>query len=214
MQSPNKNKLEVLRTHDVGIDLPMNTKYLSTNPISRWLIHRFIGTMLSMLSSINANIQTILDVGCGEGILPRQLRIVWPSALFHGLDIDSNLLKVALEIVPKFECMVGSIYNLPITSSAYNLVICTEVLEHLDNPDLALSEITRIGNGYFFFSVPNEPLWRLSNMARGAYWDHWGNSPGHINHWSSHQFKKFLSKHSTILNVKRSFPWILTLCHK
>ncbi|MCU0599052.1 MAG: class I SAM-dependent methyltransferase, partial [Desulfobacterales bacterium] len=120
----------------------------------------------------------------------------------------------ATKLVPKFECVIGNIYNLPITTSAYDLVICTEVLEQLNYPDLALSEITRVGNGYYFFSVPNEPLWRLSNLARGAYLAHWGNSPGHLNHWNTDRFIKFLSRYTTILQVKRSYPWILTLCHK
>ncbi len=108
LKSGNPKDLKVLTTHDVGIALPMNTKYLSANPISRWLIRHFIGTMMSMLATVPDNTQKILDVGCGEGILPRQLRMVWPSAVFHGLDIDYALLKVATKLVPKFECVIGN----------------------------------------------------------------------------------------------------------
>ena len=192
----------------------MNTKYLSENPISRLLIHGYFKTLLAMVSTIDAPLQKILDIGCGEGIVPRQLRTIWPSAVFHGLDINMELLQVARQLVPEFICLVGSIYKLPLTAEGYDLVFCTEVLEHLEVPESALAEITRVGKGYFLFSVPNEPLWRIANMLRCSYWNEWGNSPGHLNHWNAGSFVRFLSKYCKPVSVKRPFPWIMVLCQK
>jgi len=61
-----------------------------------------------------------------------------------------------------------------------DLVIACEVLEHLDAPDQALSELQRVCRGQALVSVPNEPLWRMLNVARGKYWRSPGNTPGHL----------------------------------
>ena len=206
-----------MNTHNVGhlgIDLPMNTKYVSDNPISQWLIRNFMGALLSLVASIETRPQQILDVGCGEGIVPRQLRPLWPSVTLHGLDVDPALLQVARQLVADIGCVAGSIYSLPVATAAYDLVFCTEVLEHLQKPELAVAEVTRVGKGYFLFSVPNEPWWRLANMARGSYWREWGNTPSHLNHWSTAEFVQLLSRYCNVVQVKRPFPWTMVLCQK
>lgn len=206
--------LKILNTHDVGIQLPKNTKYLSGNLLSRWLIRHFVGTLSFMISSIDIPVKTILDVGCGEGIIPRQIKDLWPSATFHGLDIDHDLLKVAMKLVPELKCVASSVYSLPFREESFDLVCCTEVLEHLEHPRPALSEISRVGKEYLIFSVPDEPFWRIANMLRGAYLSEWGNSPGHVNHWQASVFIRFLSHYFDIVEVKRSFPWTIVLCRK
>jgi 2-polyprenyl-3-methyl-5-hydroxy-6-metoxy-1,4-benzoquinol methylase len=214
MKLKNPKHIDILKTHDVGIRLPMNTKYITGNPIGRWLIGRFVHTLTDMAASISIPKIRILDVGCGEGMIPRQLRRLWPSAIFHGLDIDIELLSVARYLVADMECVIGEIYEMPWTDSTYDLVCCTEVLEHLTYPQKAISEIIRIGRGYFLFSVPHEPLWRIANLARGSYFRDWGNSPGHVNHWNDKDFVRLLSGYAEVLAVKRPFPWTIVLCRK
>jgi len=206
--------MTVLNTHDIGLNLPMNTKYLSGNPVSRRLIRQFVKTVISMLSLRDTAMENILDVGCGEGIIPRQLRLLWPSANFHGLDINPELLLVARTLVSDMQCISGSVYALPWREGAYDLVCCTEVLEHLKNPELAISEIMRVGKKYFLFSVPNEPWWRIANIARGAYLPEWGNPPGHLNHWTRVQFIRLLSRFFEVVDVQCPFPWVIALCIK
>jgi SAM-dependent methyltransferase len=209
-----KSSKSVIPTHDISVALPMNTKYVTDNPIGRFLIKQFLTTMVSLLQPIQPLPQLILDVGCGEGLIPRQLRAIWPTSKIIGLDIDIALLKVAQELVSDVSYIVGSGYNLPFSSTDSDLVICTEVLEHVDDPHLMLVELARVGQGYFLLSVPNEPWWRLANMARGSYWSGLGNTPGHINHWHSNQFVRLLSNYMTVLEVKRPFPWTMVLCCK
>lgn len=192
----------------------MNTKYLSGNPISRLLIKHFLMALTSLVLPLKLSSQTILDVGCGEGMVTRQLRLLWPSALFHGLDVSPDLLKVARQLAPDIDYLSGSVYSLPYADRTYDLVYCTEVLEHLERPEKAISEIFRVGKAYFVFSVPNEPLWRIANIARGAYWPDLGNSPGHVNHWRKSEFIRLLSRYSNIIKLKTPFPWTIVLCRK
>jgi trans-aconitate methyltransferase len=201
-------------TYDTGLRLPMNTKYLSRNPISRWLIQRFFCTVVSMVSSINGPVNKILDVGCGEGILSRHLNHLWPNASITGLDIDPELLMVAKKLVPRMTCVAGNVYAMAWDDKTYDMVCCTEVLEHLESPEQALSEINRVGRAAYLFSVPDEPWWRMANMARGSYLKDLGNSPGHLNHWSVSSFTRLLSGVFEVVAVKRPFPWIIVLCKK
>ena len=206
---------KILNTHDVSVRLPMNTKYISGNPLSRFLINHFVRSLVSIVFSSCKEVNTVLDVGCGEGIVPRQMRLIVPSAIFHGLDVEEELLVAARQIVPDMEFVKGSVYSLPFADAEYDLILCTEVLEHLENPESALSEIFRVSRGFVLLSVPNEPLWCMANMARGAYWRDLGNSPGHINHWRASDFARFISNFcSEVIIIKRPFPWTIVLCRK
>ena len=86
----------------------------------------------------------------------------------------------------------------------WDLVISTEVLEHLKNPKAALKELKRVSNKYILISVPNEPWFWLFNYTQ------WGKDIGHVNKWSSKTFIKFLNSQGLkTLNVRTPFPWTL-----
>lgn len=94
----------------------------------------------------------------------------------------------------------------------FDLVICCEVLEHVNNFEQALKELKRISKKYILISVPNEPIWRMLNMVRGKYWKALGNTPGHINHWGVISFGKLVkSEKLLILGKKYPFPWQMML---
>jgi ubiquinone/menaquinone biosynthesis C-methylase UbiE len=85
----------------------------------------------------------ILDVGCGTGLITRHIignRIV-------ALDINQWAVKRAkLHISNKVEFIVGDAENIPIAANTFDIVVCTDVLEHLLNPARALREISRVMN--------------------------------------------------------------------
>jgi predicted SAM-dependent methyltransferase len=95
-----------------------------------------------------------------------------------------------------------------------DFILCCEVLEHLEFPEKALKTLNTITGKYCLLSVPNEPLWRCLNMVRGKYIHDLGNTPGHIQHWSLHQFVKLIKKYMDVLMVKFVLPWTLVLSKK
>lgn len=198
-----------LPTHRVDVALPMNTKYLTGNPISRRLIAGFMRALVDLIGRLP--LSTILEVGCGEGLILRQLDHAAPGMSMQGLDIDPALLRAARVILPRAGYVEGSIYSLPVRARSYDAVICTEVLEHLADPNAALQEIKRVTRSYCLFSVPHEPWWRLANMARGSYWRNFGNTPGHVNHWTSADFSNFIQRYLDIVDVRHPFPWTMVL---
>lgn len=194
-----------------SIDLPCNKKYHTSNPVGQYLIDQFMKTLIDLVSGLPA--KRILDIGCGEAVPLFHLSRYWPDdVIFHGLDQQLNLLAVAQQIFKRGSYYGGDIYNLPVANQPkYDLVICTEVLEHLPDPHTALKNLAHLSRSYCLLSVPNEPWWRIANMLRGKYVSEWGNTPDHVNHWSSTGFQQFAEQELIIEKVRQPFPWTMIL---
>ena len=74
-----------------------------------------------------------------------------------------------------------------------------------------LDEMSRVASRKILVSVPREPIWRILNMARGAYIKDLGNTPGHLNHWSKRSFVQMLKGYGRVDAVLTPFPWTMVL---
>ncbi|MFC2138999.1 class I SAM-dependent methyltransferase [Bacteroidota bacterium] len=189
-----------------------HAKYLTNNIISKQLVGNFFSEIGKLYNSIH--VENILDVGCGEGFILNYLNSIKKITKASAIDVDPDEIKDAKQNLPFCNVMEASAYELPFKDNEFDLVICSEVLEHLEEPEKAIQEINRVANKYILLSVPNEPIWRILNMARFKYWNKLGNTPGHINNWSSRQFVKIVSKYFKINLIKKPLPWTVLLCFK
>ncbi|MFW5867475.1 MAG: class I SAM-dependent methyltransferase [Armatimonadota bacterium] len=188
-------------------------KYETSNPIERRLVEGFLSTLTEYVRSLG-NVQSILDVGCGEGHVAMCLRECVPDASYCALDIDRELVAEATADDPDAGTVVASACELPWRDRQFDLVLALEVLEHIDRPELALAEIARVTRHASIISVPNEPLWRVLNMARGAYLSDLGNTPGHLQHWGGRSFRRFLQTELEVVDMRRPLPWLMALCRR
>ena len=186
-------------------------KYGSTNPVVRRLMAGFERT-LDELFSIAAP-ASVLDVGCGEGVLTEQ----WADRIAPGriVGIDLEDPKLAAEWARRRRSNLTfapmEVERLEFGDGEFELVAATEVLEHVTEPELALAEMARVASGHLLVSVPHEPLWRALNMARGAYLRQLGNTPGHLNHWTRRSFVSLLGRYGEVAEVRAPFPWTMLL---
>jgi 2-polyprenyl-3-methyl-5-hydroxy-6-metoxy-1,4-benzoquinol methylase len=185
-------------------------KYGSTNPVVRRLMANFEGTLEELFR--RAAPASLLDVGCGEGVLTHK----WAQRIdgrVVGLDLDDPQLHEEWKgrQAPNLEYMVMKAENLPFGDDEFDVATAIEVLEHVPDPEHTVSEMARVASGHLLVSVPREPLWRGLNMARGAYWKDLGNTPGHLNHWSKRSFVQLLSKHGEVVEARSPFPWTMLL---
>jgi SAM-dependent methyltransferase len=195
-----------------NVKLGLDTKYATKNPISRYLLAGYFTALEQLVRKTRA--ASVLEVGCGEGIPLHMLSRALEGSDAVGIDILAEKLKVGSANIPQVPLAAASVYELPFETGRFELVICCEVLEHLAEPEAALAEIDRVGAEWFILSVPNEPLWRVLNMARGAYWSGLGNTPDHIRHWSPAAFKGLLSSRFRVKKVVKPAPWTMALCRK
>jgi hypothetical protein len=91
-------------------------------------------------------------------------------------------------------------------------ILCLEVLEHLEDPQLALQKLRALQAQHYIFSVPQEPVWRILNCLRGRYLSSFGNTPGHLQHWSRRQFVQLISQHFRVEKTVGPFPWTVVYC--
>lgn len=194
--------------------LPTNfVKHTSKNPIQKLLIKNFYSSLISLAKPSKA--ESILDAGCGEGFTMDKLMKNEIGKTIEGIEYSKDAITFGKKLFPNLNFRQGSIYELPYQNNSFDLVICTEVFEHLEKPAKALKEILRVSKKYLIISVPNEPVFMLSNFLRGKNLLKLGNDPDHINHWNPLSLKKYLEKNGLkIKKVRLPFPWITILGEK
>ena len=185
-------------------------KYGSTNPVVKRLMANFERTLEELFSA--ASPTSLLDVGCGEGVLTHQ----WAQRIdgrVVGIDLDDPLLHKEWESrqAPNLEYLVMKAERMPFDDGEFDVASAIEVLEHVPDPEHTLDEMARVAKRWLLVSVPREPLWRGLNMARGAYLRDLGNTPGHLNHWTKRGFVDLLSRYGEVVQARSPFPWTMLL---
>jgi SAM-dependent methyltransferase len=187
-------------------------KYELKNFIARYLLKKFDDSIRDLISFVK--LDHVLEIGCGEGhvtkiILERDLNSILAT------DISTLIVNDAKKSIsdPRIDFKVSSVESLEI-DKAPSLVICCEVLEHVENPKFALEKLRKFKADFYLLSVPWEPIFRILNTLRGAYLKDFGNSPGHIQHWSRRGFIRLASNYFEVVEVRTPLPWTILLCRQ
>jgi 2-polyprenyl-3-methyl-5-hydroxy-6-metoxy-1,4-benzoquinol methylase len=187
-------------------------KYGSRHPVERRLVRGFCDELERL--AIDTGARDVHEVGCGEGELVLRLAIRGLRA--RGSDVSESVIDEARRRAARAQLDVSfraaPIEVLDPSEDAAELVLCCEVMEHLDDPEAGLEIIARLARPWAIVSVPREPLWRLLNLGRLKYVRDLGNTPGHLQHWSKHSFLHFLERRLEIVAVRNPVPWTMALC--
>lgn len=188
-------------------------KHTTKNPIGKMFLDNFLGTAVKSIKHLN--IDSVLDVGCGEGFTLARFKKEKIGKSYEGIEVDEQAIALGKKLYPTLNIKKGDIYDLPYKSNSFDLVVCTEVLEHLDNPKKAYKELIRVSNKYILLSVPNEPWFTIQRIARFQNIIHLGAHPEHIQHWTYSAFLKFVKiKGVKIIEKKLPIPWTMVLLKK
>lgn len=167
-------------------------KYESENRLYEWHLEAFHETISELLAE--AAPETLLDAGCGEGVLTEKMRRRHSHLDLTGIDLDPSAIEYARRVHGsqiRFE--VGSVYDLPFEAGSFDTVLCSEVLEHLKRPEKALNELGRVAGQHVLLTVPREPYFELTN--RIGRWLGLSPDPGHVQFWTYRTFRRLVRAH-------------------
>jgi SAM-dependent methyltransferase len=182
--------------------------------------------LLDRYSRYFSGVTSVLDIGCSGGWLGRHLD---PSVDYLGIDI--KLPENGLERNSKrryVECNLDR-DPLPARDDEYEVVVCTEVLEHLDEFHFVVGEIARVARKYAIVSLPNIFNWhfRLKTLlgGTGKFYGLPLEKPEDRHRWWFHpsQAERFFRSHPRFVVLEEYYhygrgkwysAWFVDLCKK
>lgn len=185
-------------------------KYETNNPVLRLFVNSYKKNFYKFIGKIAFN--SVIEIGSGEGYIISYTLEVSKPRLVVASDIDVKLMYHSSwqgSIVKRLVCK-GE--RLPIPNKVFDLVLACEVLEHVETPREIVREMARVSKRWAIVTVPYEPYWRILNIIRGKYIHDFGNTPGHLGHFTVRGIVNLLSEYLLISSVRIVFPWIFILC--
>ncbi len=169
---------------------PSSRQRMRLSQVVRRGAYRVWRRHLKAMAGLQATAEiAILDVGCGPGYFLREARRWFPKSSITGIDSEFALLDwVGIEDATLVQ---GTAERLPFPEQTFDVVACLQVLEHVENPDNAISEIRRVlkPGGYACIATPNTDCW--SAKVAGRHWH--GYRDDHISLRSARGWRSALS---------------------
>lgn len=162
----------------------------------RYLFRKF--NILQIVKGLD--ITTFVDIGCGAGEL--DCALVKKGYRGTGLDFSENALKVAYKL-KKLRNISDNVLSFKygdintIANNKYDLVICCEVLEHIEDDNRFLDELHTIDARYLLLSVPAKQKW----------FDSFDRKVGHYRRYEKSDLKTQLTLHGYKIKVFRSYGY-------
>lgn len=158
----------------------MDTIYADPNLMTHYFTSErlaFYGRVRQQVASLNLKPNDILDVGCGAGHLLSALADLYPGATTCGVDFSREAIGIARRVHPASRFEVMSIFELEKLQTQFDLVVCTEVIEHLEAADVAVEKLMSVcrQGGTVVITVPDG---RQDTFA------------GHFNFWTPESFRR------------------------
>jgi ubiquinone/menaquinone biosynthesis C-methylase UbiE len=155
----------------------------------------------------NKNPLTVLEIGCASGWLLSRISKRFSAAKCVGIDIDTSLVAYGSKLYPNLKLSVGDAHRLPFPPRAFDIIVCAEVLEHLENPSQVLKEMNRVlkPNGHLVLEIDTNNLlfrtaWFVWTRFKGRIW-----KGAHLHSFKDQELKKLFHKSGFIVMEKRMF---------
>jgi len=182
-------------------------KYLNANPLVRFTVQRFLHDMTAVVAQLAP--KSLLDAGCGEGFVTARIAVALPECRIEAVDINADSIAFAM----RYNARVNITYRIADLlatdepGARYDIVICSEVLEHIADCAMVLQRLAGQCVGHLVLSVPNEPWFSLANLARLRHVWRGGSDPEHVQWWTRAGFARAIEPVGSLVRMQRSTFW-------
>jgi 2-polyprenyl-3-methyl-5-hydroxy-6-metoxy-1,4-benzoquinol methylase len=192
--------------------------YYARAPLALRLVER---RRLAIIRRFMGNVDglEVAEVGSGGGHVLQMFR----PARLTAIDVSGEYLAVARKNLEGYDVrfLKGEVDKMDLPAASFDRVICTEVLEHVVDPEAVLAAIARLLrlDGVAVITVPNDPLiLRLKGvaqrrpfrwLARGRF--DWGGDEFHLHRWTPAEFERVLAAHLRVTDRKGAPFRLVTL---
>lgn len=149
--------------------------------------------LCELLKGTKGNDNSLLDMGCGQGVLLYLLSKLNFSLKLYALDLSSSYIRTTKKYLEKKRniesySVIGCVSLAPYGNESFNYIVSTDVIEHLEKPEDFIEEVWRLlkPKGYFVIGTPIKSKEPLSN--------------DHIHEFQTAELEKLLKRYFNIVN--------------
>lgn len=135
----------------------------------------------------NGNLIKLIDIGCGDGYLLKEIAKDFPQIDLFGIDLSENRVETAKKFAPIAVLKTGDAQDIPFEDETFDIVVCSEVIEHCPDDMKVLAELYRIlkTNSFLILTVPN--LYTLESISKLLIGKRIAPPPYHLREYSYNQ---------------------------
>ena len=172
------------------------TKYAEGSHVGRYIITKSILNEASKFK-----FKTFIDIGGAEGYKANLIRHFFKAEV-KNTDHSASVCRKAEEIyqIPSIAC---NIHELPFGDGEFDMVLCSETVEHVNDYKHAIEELIRITKQVLIITVPHDPIEKVEENVRN------NNIGAHINHFDIHTLD-YLKERGYKLTYKKTLSPLLT----
>lgn len=157
----------------------------------------------------NKEINRIADIGCGDGhLIQTIIKERNNVSEIYGIDMSKIRLNRVKSISKKIKIVKADVTHLPFEDNFFDVVICSEVLEHVKNYEKAIKELLRVTKNQLIMTVPNEEKLMKTLCPRCKKYHY---IAGHINSFHKNKLKKILFTNSPDKKIDIKFEKFHTI---
>lgn len=188
-------------------------KGVSNNLLQKIWHNKKLKMILNLVNESSVNPKNILDVGCASGWFLSQLHQNFPKSQASGVDVYKDAITHGKKQYKFLKLVYGDAHKLPFLNESFDLVVCTEVLEHVVDPQGVLKEIKRVltpngitiiemDTGNFLFTM----IWYWwTHLRRGVWRD------SHIHVFNTKKLEDLIEKSGFLIKEKKFFNFTMAV---
>lgn len=197
--------------HQVPVDYYQSG--VKKNILQRMWHQRKLNVVIHLIESCGIKPKNILDVGCASGWFLSQVAKKYPKAKAVGVDVYKNAIEYGKKKYKSLQLFDTDAHKLPFKDNSFDVVICTEVLEHVVSPEKVLKEIKRVlkADGVAIVEMDTGNLtfriiWYWWTHLRRGVWE-----DAHIHTFNTRKLENMIKGDSFLIGKKKTFNYSMAV---